>query len=95
MVNGRVDDKSSTVDVFALVVLADDIAIVVDFDQVRSLHVVEQHAIAVNQKVIRLIRHAHTDVGINQIRHAKMRNQAVQSREFAAGLPFAVAYQIF
>ena len=72
MVNGGVNHKTSAVHIFALVKFAHNIAIVVDFDQIRRLHVVEQHAIAVNQKMVRLIRYAHADVGINQIGHAKM-----------------------
>ena len=91
LVHRAVDDVAGGVHRVAGVAVVDDVARQVDLDQARGGHLLVQHAVGVDQDVVRGPRHAGRDVVVDEIGHPVARHQAVARREIDAQRPFVGA----
>src|SRR5262249_4979467 len=85
-VNRAVNHKASLIDTEPGRIV-DDVAVVIDLDQIRRAHFIPQQAERIEQKMMIRPRHACGDVGVNQIGHAEMRSAAIRRREIDADIP--------
>ncbi|MNI56518.1 hypothetical protein D3C73_1115280 [compost metagenome] len=89
-VHRRMDGETRSVDHLAFgVARVHRVAVQVDLHQILRTHFVKQHAVAVDQEMMFVAGHPCADVGVDQVRHAEMRDQAVQRRQFFTHLCFA------
>ncbi|MNF35548.1 hypothetical protein D3C84_164180 [compost metagenome] len=75
------------VDTGALVRTAHHLTILVYAHQVAGFHAIEDHAVAVDQEVVFRAWNAQGDVSVDQVGHAKVRDQSIQCGQLAAGFP--------
>ena len=66
--------------------LADHVAIAVDLHQVGGAHLVEHHAVLVDEEVVLRARHARADMRVDEVGHPEVRDQPVERGEVAADL---------
>jgi hypothetical protein len=91
-VHGRMDGEAGHVHTLFAVLhgIVHGAAARVDLHQVRRLHLVEEHAVAVDQEVVGRARDACADVRVDQVRHAEVGDQAVQRGQVVPGLRFGI-----
>src|SRR3546814_636754 len=70
---------------------ADDIAVDIVLHEARRGDLLEEITVAVDQEPIVLAGHAGREVGIDQVRHAELVEDAIERREIAARLPLGFA----
>ncbi|MNE73863.1 hypothetical protein D3C80_1698970 [compost metagenome] len=90
LVDRRVDDKAGRIDLAAVEMAVDHVAVQVDQHQVAGAHLLECHAIAVDQEVPVRPGYTQGDVRVDQVGHAVVGDQAIQRSQLAARLPFGL-----
>jgi hypothetical protein len=85
--DGAVDDEAGDVDVI-IGGVEQRVAFDVDLDQAGSVDLFVQHAIGVDQKLIRGSRHPAGDMVGDHLGHAVQRRQTIAGRKIDPGLPF-------
>ena len=91
-VNGGMNDKAGFVDrIGAVEPLVDPVAVDIYLHQIAGAHLVEHHAIAVDEELVLKAGHARGNVRVYDVGHAEVGDQAVERRQIAAGLPFFLA----
>jgi hypothetical protein len=89
-VHGRVNGEARRVHALRRLVGVHGLAGGVDLHQVLRLHLVEQHAVAVDEEVVGRARNARADVRVDQVGHLEMRDQPVQRGQVMARAGFGV-----
>ena len=69
-----------------------DVAVQVDLHQVGRAHLVEQHAVLVDQEMVVRPGQAGADMGVDEIGPAMMRHQPVQRGQITADLPLLLRH---
>ena len=97
LMHGAVNDKASRVD--GVGVVANFVALHVDFDQAGGGDLIKHQAIRVDQKLVRAAAHAGgqfgADVGEDQVRPSVQSAQAVTGSEGDTQLPFIGVHLVF
>ena len=86
--DGRVDHEPGTIDPVIREQGIHHLAFAVDLHQITGRHMLKEHAIAVDQEVPGAVFQTQGNMGVDQVGHTKMCNQAVQRRQFTARSPF-------
>ena len=88
LVDGAVDDVARFVDAVVGLGLPDDIALDIDLDQARRGDLLVEHAIEVDQQMVRGPGNPRGDVIINEVRHSVFVDEAIARGEIDTRLPF-------
>ena len=89
-VHGGVDGEARGIDEVGRV--HDDLAVEVDFHERRGRHLLEEHAVGIDQEVVLGPGHAHGDVGEDGVVPPVQRHQAVERRQLHPRLPLAFGH---
>ncbi|MOA23367.1 hypothetical protein D3C78_1439820 [compost metagenome] len=89
LVQRAVDGEAGGVDFEAVVV--DGPSFDVDLHQARCGDFVEEPAVGVDQELVMPARHAHRDMGVDQVGQLELRCQAIGRGQLHAHFPFGVA----
>ena len=76
----------------ALRAVLDDVAVEIDLHQVRGAHLLEQHAVLVDQEMVLGAGQARAEMGVDEVGHPVMRDQPIQGGQVAADGPFLLRH---
>ena len=65
----------------------DDVSVHIDLHQIGRTHLVEIHAVLIDQEMMLGSRQAGAEMGVDEVRPAMVRHQPIERGQIAANLP--------